>query len=95
MRDSIRRKFRATYPKLLHRGIKPCIQSTSKLIVDTSTEEMHISGFSQAAFIEPTEEWSDANFALFGLANPPEKNEWWFGTKGWEWWDCIRRLQAS
>ncbi|KAF4770945.1 hypothetical protein HAV15_012436 [Penicillium sp. str.  len=85
MRDSIRRKFRATYPKLLHGGIKPCIQSTSKLIVDTSTEEMHISGFSQAAFIEPTEEWSDANFALFGLANPPEKNEWWLGTKGWEW----------
>ncbi|KAJ5704585.1 hypothetical protein N7536_000274 [Penicillium majusculum] len=42
MRDSIRRKFRATYPKLLHRGIKPCIQSTSKLIVDTSTEEMYV-----------------------------------------------------
>ncbi|CAI7586082.1 unnamed protein product [Penicillium palitans] len=82
MRDSIRRKFRATYPKLLHCGIKPCIQSTLKLIVDTSTEEMHISGFSQAAFVEPTEEWPDANFALFGLANPPEKNEWWLDTKG-------------
>ncbi|KAJ5608531.1 hypothetical protein N7537_005150 [Penicillium hordei] len=84
MNDYMQTKFNAYIRKFLRCGIKPRIHSISKLIFGTLTEELHISGFSQAAFVEPTEECPDANFALFGLIKPPEKDEWWLDTKGWE-----------
>lgn len=55
----------------------------------------HISGLSEAAFVEPTEEWSVANFALFGLVKPPAMHEWWLETTGWEWSDCIQAIMCD
>ncbi|KAJ5193156.1 hypothetical protein N7449_004358 [Penicillium cf. viridicatum] len=66
-REFIRDKFKKAYTEVLKFGYEPTRPSPSKIILDKTTGNIKISGFSWAARIDPDPRWEDYNFALFFL----------------------------
>lgn len=44
----------------------------------------HISGFRMAAPVPRDRKWSNADYVMFGLANPSHKTDWYNDETGWE-----------
>ncbi|CAI7659404.1 unnamed protein product [Penicillium viridicatum] len=53
---------------LIRQSFEPLM---TKLIWDQDSGQLHISGFSMAAKVDPTKEWSDNVFAMYNLIKRP------------------------
>lgn len=94
-RQIIRDKFKKAYMEVLRFGYTPTLSSPSKIILDKTTGDIKISGFSWAAPIQPDREWKDYNFVKFTLVLISPKQDKDFPTlandlkdvqnNGWRW----------
>ncbi|KAJ5972899.1 uncharacterized protein N7479_002817 [Penicillium vulpinum] len=83
-RRQLRSVFRAAYKELSRCSWQPGLTPPSKLIYDDVTKAMHISGFRGACLMD-TEPFSDETYALWGLAKPPDKLDWYLDSSDWTW----------
>ncbi|KAJ5203327.1 hypothetical protein N7449_005406 [Penicillium cf. viridicatum] len=90
-RDLIRQKLRAAHEALTSLGYLSTMKTTSKLIWDQDSSQLHISGFSMAIKVDPTKKWNDNVYATYNLVKQP--NIGWEDTTRWEWWNK-RRLPS-
>lgn len=64
-------------------GYLSTMKTTSKLIWDQDSSQLHISGFSMAIKVDPTKKWNDNVYATYNLVKQP--NIGWEDTTRWEW----------
>ncbi|KGO40751.1 hypothetical protein PEX1_049770 [Penicillium expansum] len=93
-RQNIRVKFRQIYEMLLPFDYQVWVPSSTKIIYEWSTGEMHISGFKDATNRFLDKVWSDAHYALHNLVLvdpsiksyfPIESINLYRDDNGWEW----------
>ncbi|KAJ5269768.1 hypothetical protein N7505_005526 [Penicillium chrysogenum] len=93
-RDIIRDKFRQIYEVFLRFDYQVWVPSSTKIIYDWSTGEMHISGFKDATNRFLGKVWSDDQYAEHGLVLdapsirsyfPIESTDLYRDDNGWEW----------
>ncbi|OQD90270.1 hypothetical protein PENSOL_c059G00330 [Penicillium solitum] len=96
-REVIRDKFRQVFTRFVKFGFMPLPATSSKIIYDESSGQMHISGFTFAYRLDEPQEFKDRFFYQFQLALPDghpgalipgiEKNnaDWREDENGWLW----------
>ncbi|KAJ5187078.1 hypothetical protein N7449_010072 [Penicillium cf. viridicatum] len=83
-RRQLRSAFRTAYEELSRCSWQPRLTPPSKLIYDDVTKAMHICGF-RGAYPMDTEPFSDETYALWGLAKPSDRLDWYLDSSDWTW----------
>ncbi|KGO74636.1 hypothetical protein PITC_084120 [Penicillium italicum] len=83
-RRQLRSAFRSAYEELSRCSWQPRLTPPSKLIYDDVTKAMHISGV-RGAYPMDTEPFSDETYALWGLAKPSDRLDWYLDSSDWTW----------